>query len=170
MTPLSRASAAGRAYVELQKRARADRRPVQELFQLYVLEAFLDRLARSSDREAFVLKGGVLLAAFGRRRPTRDVDLQAETLSNDADHVRWRVIAVAAIEVDDGVVFDANSAKAQIIRDEEGYAGVRVSMAATLLPAKLQFHVDVNVGDPVTPEPVPVRLPRLLGGEITIKG
>jgi hypothetical protein len=43
------------------------------LLQLYVLEGFLARLAASAMRERFILKGGVLLAAFGSRRPTRDV-------------------------------------------------------------------------------------------------
>src|SRR5581483_9742204 len=43
----SRATAAGAAYLDLQKKAREDRRPVDELLQLYVLEGFLARLAES---------------------------------------------------------------------------------------------------------------------------
>jgi hypothetical protein len=43
-------------------------------------------------------------------------------------------------------------------------------MAATMLPAQLRFHVDLNVGDPITPAPEQVRVPRLLGGEITVLG
>lgn len=97
----SRASASGRAYIDLQKKALADHRPVQELFQLYILEAFLDRLSRSSDHDSFVLKGGVLLAAFGERRPARDIDLQANTLDNDAGLVSQRVVEIAAIEMGD---------------------------------------------------------------------
>ncbi|MGQ0743678.1 MAG: nucleotidyl transferase AbiEii/AbiGii toxin family protein [Acidimicrobiales bacterium] len=154
MTP-SRDSTSGRTYIDLQKKARADGRPVQELFQLYILETFLDRLSRSPDRESFVLKGGVLLAAFGVRRPTRDVDLQATALSSDAEVVRQRMVEVAAIEIDDGVVFDTSSATAEGIRDDDAYPGVRVSMAATLLPAKHRFHVDVNTGDPASPPTTP---------------
>jgi hypothetical protein len=41
---------------------------------LYILEGFLARLAESPAREKFVLNGGVLLASFDNRRPTRDVD------------------------------------------------------------------------------------------------
>jgi hypothetical protein len=78
MTPPSRATSAGRAYLDLQKRARAARRPVDEYLQLYVLECFLARLASSHYAERFVLKGGVLLAAFGERRPTRDIDFLAQ--------------------------------------------------------------------------------------------
>jgi hypothetical protein len=35
-------------------------------------------------RDQFVLKGDVLLAAFGNRRPTRDIDLSGSDLTNDA--------------------------------------------------------------------------------------
>jgi hypothetical protein len=61
--------------------SRGDRRPVDELF----LEALLARLAETPGRAGFVLKGGVLLAAFGERRPTRDIDLQAQALDNQVD-------------------------------------------------------------------------------------
>ena len=80
------------------------------------------------------------------------------------------VCAIASIVVDDGIEFNTASADTEIIRDEDAYTGVRVSMNATLLPAKLRFQVDVSVGDPVFPEPQPVRLPRLLGGELTVRG
>ncbi len=75
MTAPSRATPAGRAYLDLRLKARADRRPVDELMQLYVLECFLARLAATRFAEQFVLKGGVLLAAssagpFAMWRPT----------------------------------------------------------------------------------------------------
>ncbi len=65
MTAPSRATVAGRTYLDLQNKARGDRRPVDELLQLYVLESFLARLAESPLADRLVLKGGVLLAAFG---------------------------------------------------------------------------------------------------------
>lgn len=86
MSP-SRDTTAGSTYLDLQEQTRHDRRPVQELMVLYVLEAFLDRLSRSDCRRQLVLKGGVLLAVFDERRPTRDVDLQAQDLTNDVVHV-----------------------------------------------------------------------------------
>jgi hypothetical protein len=127
-------------------------------------------MSRSTYTDHLVLKGGVLLAAFGQRRPTRDIDLQASALSNDADIVRAIVCEVASIDVDDGVGFETAGATAVVIRDDDTYSGVRVSMGATLLPARLRFHVDLNVGDPITPAPQPMQLPRLLGGTITVRG
>lgn len=64
MSAPTRASTAGRAYLDLRKLARENHRPVDELLQLYILEAFLDRLTSSRFTEQLVLKGGVLLAAF----------------------------------------------------------------------------------------------------------
>ena len=87
MTPASRTTSAGRAYLGLQKQARAARRPVDEYLQFYTLECLLARLSASRFAERFVLKGGVLLAAFGERRPTRDVDFLAQDQDNDPEAV-----------------------------------------------------------------------------------
>lgn len=75
------------AYRALQREARTTRRTTQELLELYALEGVLARLSRSPLRDQFVLKGGVLLAAFGNRRPTKDVDLAALGVSNDVDSI-----------------------------------------------------------------------------------
>lgn len=166
----TRDDAAGRAYLDLQAQARTTKRPVDELLHLYVLEGFLERLSRSSERANLVLKGGVLLAAFGDRRPTRDVDLQARQLDNDAGHVRKVISGIASIPADDGIRFDHGEAASEVIRDEDAYRGVRVTMWAHLSSANVRFHVDVNVGDPVTPSPGPVAVSRLLGGYITVLG
>ncbi|MHB1613137.1 MAG: nucleotidyl transferase AbiEii/AbiGii toxin family protein [Actinomycetes bacterium] len=170
MTAPTRATPAGQAYLDLRTKARGDRRPVDELLQLYVLESFLARLAESRFADQLVLKGGVLLAAFGERRPTRDIDLQAQALDNDAENVRAVICEVAARRLDDGVVFDVDGATATVIRDEDAYSGVRVTMRAELATARPHFHVDVNVGDPITPAPKELRLPRLLGGEVAVRG
>jgi hypothetical protein len=170
VTAPSRATEAGRAYLDLRTRARADRRPVDELLHLYVLEAFLARLAVSRFADQLVLKGGVLLAAFGERRPTRDIDLQAQELDNNVQVVRAAVCEISGISQDDGVLFDVASAAAAVIRDEDAYAGVRVTMTTQLATARPHFHVDVNVGDPIIPAPELVRIPRLLGGEIVVRG
>ena len=114
---------------------------------------YLTRLVARRVADQFVLKGGILLAAFGERRPTRDVDLQAQDLDNDADEVRSAVCEIASIELDDGIIFDVDAASAEVIRDEDAYAGMRVSMSAQLATARPHFHVDVSVGDPISPPP-----------------
>jgi hypothetical protein len=62
------------------------------------------------------------------------------------DDVLALVRRIAAVEVDDGLVFDPAAASTSSIRDEDQYAGVRVSLPCVLAPARIRFHVDVNVG------------------------
>ena len=59
---------------------------------------------RFADR--FVLKGGVLLAVFRERRPTRDIDLQAQDLDNDPAAILAAITEIAAAGLDDGVIFE----------------------------------------------------------------
>lgn len=102
----TRATVAGRAYLDLQNLARQSGRPTDELHQVYALEGFLAHLARSTYVDKLVLKGGVLLSAYAARRPTRDVDLQGRWISNDADQVLDIVRSIADQPLDDGLVFD----------------------------------------------------------------
>jgi Nucleotidyl transferase AbiEii toxin, Type IV TA system len=96
VTAPTRATPAGRAYLDLRRKARQDHRPVDELMQLYVLESFLARMAATRFADRFVLKGGVLLAAFGERRPTRDIDLQAQAFDNDPAAILAAITEIAA--------------------------------------------------------------------------
>ncbi|WP_432829774.1 nucleotidyl transferase AbiEii/AbiGii toxin family protein [Dactylosporangium sp. CA-092794] len=63
-----------------------------------------------------------------------------------------------------------DTATAEIIRDQDEYSGVRVTLTGRLAAAQLTFHVDINVGDPIWPAPQPVTLPRLLDGTIRVVG
>ncbi|WP_242511403.1 nucleotidyl transferase AbiEii/AbiGii toxin family protein [Pengzhenrongella frigida] len=167
MSRVTRGTPSGDAHLDLQNEARRTGRPTQELLQLYVLEGFLARLAVSEVRQSFVLKGGVLLAAFDSRRPTKDVDLAAIDLAGDTQTILELVrrVLVAEPPGDDGVEFVGDTATAEIIREDDEYSGVRVHIEAHLASAKLPFHVDVNEGDPIWPEPTTVAVPRLRGGD-----
>jgi hypothetical protein len=78
----------------------------------------------------------MLLAAFGHRRPTRDLDVHAQQLAGDVGTVRDLVADIAAVPIEDGLQFDAAGATAQVIGDDEEYSGVRVAPAATLHSAR----------------------------------
>ena len=152
----------GTQYLGLRKKARAEGKPLDELLTLYALEGLLGRLADSPDRERFVLKGGVLLAAYDDRRPTRDADLLGQEMSNDAEQVTTRIAQIAARPRNDGLVFDPGRTRSQVIREAHAYSGVRVYLTYTLATAQIQIGVDVNVGDPIFPGPQQVELPGLL--------
>ena len=153
---------AGDAIIAIRGLARQTGADVQELMTLYALDGLLARIARPEYRRDFVLKGGVLLAAFNVRRPTKDIDLQATRLTADPEKVAARVRVIAALDLSDGLVFDPVNVNATTIRDTDEYAGVRVKLSAKLGTARLTIGVDVNFGDPIWPAPSLIELPRVV--------
>ncbi len=137
---------------------------------LYGLEGFLRRLAASDDRNSFILKGGVLLAAFDVRRPTRDADLLALDLANDREVVEAKVAQIAAVSLPDGLVLEVGSLASEVIRDDDEYSGIRVKLTYSLATMNIRIGVDVNVGDPVYPAPQDISMPGLLGDAIRLRG
>jgi nucleotidyltransferase AbiEii toxin of type IV toxin-antitoxin system len=83
MSRPTRATAASSAYLDLQNRVRAEGRGTRKFLTLYVVERWLARLSTSPYADQFVLKGGMLLAAYDARRPTADLDARARSVAND---------------------------------------------------------------------------------------
>jgi hypothetical protein len=59
---------------------------------------------------------------------------------------------------------------AEVIREEDVYSGIRVTVSGALARAAIHLHVDVNVGDPIWPKPQSVGPPRLLDGVLQVRG
>ena len=144
--------------------------PTQEYLIRHTLESFLDRLTRTSHAGDFVLKGGILLAAYGVRRPTKDADANAVRADITAEHLAHVVRDIAAIDVDDGVVFDLDTLSVQEIREQADYPGLRVRVAVSIGPWKGTAAWDVSTGDPIVPPPRQVTFDRILGDPITLLG
>jgi Nucleotidyl transferase AbiEii toxin, Type IV TA system len=65
----------------LLNQAHEQERPFQGLLQYFVMERFLYRLSKSRFRDAFILKGALLLTAWRapKSRPTMDIDQMGRT-------------------------------------------------------------------------------------------
>jgi hypothetical protein len=112
----------------LLNRARAERRPFQELLQYFATERFLYRLAKSAFADLFVLKGALLLTAWNApvTRPTMDIDLAGST-SNELDHIRSVIAELCESATEpDGLEFDSASIEVQRIKEDAECEGVRV--------------------------------------------
>ena len=142
--------------------------PTQEYLIRHLLESFLDRLTRTEHAADFVLKGGILLAAYGVRRPTKDADANAVNADVSAEHVADVVRDIAAVQVADGVVFDVGSIDVQEIREQSDYPGLRVRVRATIGPWRGTAAWDVSTGDPIVPAPRAVTIARVLGDPIVL--
>jgi len=155
---------AASVHQRLLNRARAERRPFNELLQYFALERFLYRLGCSPYQDQFVLKGALMFTVWEVPvpRPTRDIDLLGR-MDNAVPHV------VAAIQEiceqpapEDGLRFAAETVVGERIIEAADYEGVRVRFTAYLGKARIPMQVDIGFGDPVTPTPSTVRLPTIL--------
>jgi predicted nucleotidyltransferase component of viral defense system len=142
--------AAQAAFKALQAKARAEYGGnTQPLLVVYAVESFLRRLAASEHAHRMVLKGGMLMAANSIRRMTKDADLSAHGTANDKDNVRRVVAEICALapEPPDGVVIDPETIRAELMREDEEYQGVRCKLVACLGQARIPFALDFSFGD-----------------------
>jgi hypothetical protein len=68
-------------------------------------------------------------------------------------------VKICALDVNDGLLFQADSVHAAEIRKDANYEGVRVTMMCILDGAKCKLQVDVGFGDAVTLAPESVEYP-----------
>lgn len=168
----TRETTAGRIYNDLRNLARRNGVPTDQVMLEYLLERFLFRVsAHPLGGQHFVLKGGLLLAQFGARRITRDIDILGRAFPGDEQEIIRRITEIAATDVDDGVIFEPGTLTTVPIRQDDEYHGLRLSMSATLSRARLKLQLDVSFGDPVTPSPTLIGYPQALGdGTFTLYG
>lgn len=130
----------------------------------YGLERILFRLSKSKYRQAFILKGALLFEIWTkeRYRPTRDADFMAKG-DNSPDRFVQIFREISAIEIeDDGLRFDPKTVKAERIKEDADYEGVRVTFTAFLEKAQIPIQTDIGFGDTITPGPVQTDYPTLL--------
>jgi hypothetical protein len=161
---------------QIQRKARADGAksgtpvPTAAYLTRHGLESFLDRLTRTPHADDFILKGGILLAVYGVRRPTKDIDAEAVSASITVDHIEQVVRDVVAVPVNDGVDFDLGSITVEVIRDGAEYPGLRVRIGARIGSYSVVIPWDISTGDPIVPEPQIVTMPRILGDPVRLLG
>jgi hypothetical protein len=150
--------------VQLRRRAKESGRTVSEILQYHAMERFLYRLGQSKHRDAFVLKGAMLLRAWDKEtaRPTRDIDLLAY-MTHDLDQIRKAVEEICLWEVEeDGMHFDPSSIRVQIIKEFDDYRGARAKFTGHLESARIPMQLDIGFGDAVHPDAIWAEFPTVL--------
>lgn len=130
----------------------------------YALERILFRISKSQFRDVFVLKGALLFELWTHQqyRPTRDADFLAKGDNSPERFVQiFREISTVEVE-HDGLRFDPKTVKAERIKEDADYEGVRVTFTAVLDKARIPIQIDVGFGDVITPGPIDTHYPTLL--------
>jgi hypothetical protein len=95
-------------------------------------------------------------------RATRDVDLLASGVGDEAA-VRATMETICEIPCpEDGLAFDLDSLAITPIRDEQRYAGQRAAMLVFLGKARIRLQVDFGFGDALLDAPEAAQLPTLI--------
>jgi Nucleotidyl transferase AbiEii toxin, Type IV TA system len=94
-------------------------------------------------------------------RPTRDLDLLARGVSDVSYRKIFSEVCSQKIE-DDGLMFLPDTIRADRIRDDEVYGGVRVLLEARLGNVRVPLQIDVGLGDAIVPGPEELEYPTLL--------
>ncbi|MEX1113472.1 MAG: nucleotidyl transferase AbiEii/AbiGii toxin family protein [Patescibacteria group bacterium] len=129
----------------------------------FAVERLLYRLGVSPHASEFVLKGAMLFRLWTaqRGRATWDLDLLGRGGST-VENIVATVQNLCSIPADDGIRFDPDSIRGEVIRAADEDAGVRVRLVAHLQHARIPVQIDVGFDDVVTPRELLVTYPTLL--------
>ncbi|MCV9963730.1 nucleotidyl transferase AbiEii/AbiGii toxin family protein [Pararhizobium sp. BT-229] len=155
----------------LRNLSRETKQDMQSYIRLYAQQRLLYRISVSSIAPSFVLKGGVMLAAYNDGhlfRSSEDIDFNGYLKSTTAEGATAEVVNAIRIAVstpvpDDGVVFDLSTMTTK--KEHVGrIPGSKVMLFARLHTARIPLSVDVGFGNVITPDAVPMEIPTLLPG------
>lgn len=129
----------------------------------YATERLLYRLSTTPHRDRFVLKGAMLITTWfdDPHRPTRDLDFLG--YGDSAPEPMLAVFReICAIDENDGIIFNVDALRVELIREELEYGGLRLRTTALLAGARITVVIDIGFGDAIEPGVEEINLPVLL--------
>ena len=135
----------------------------------YALERAIYRMSVSDYASNFTLKGGIFLYAFFDRkypRATMDIDLLADRISNDSEHIKSVFKDIFSISCDDALNFDLSTLEVNNIPEFKDYHGVNVRIIAFLDRTRIPVSIDVGFGDIIYPDRIQMEFPVLLDMDV----
>lgn len=136
------------------------------VMRFYMYDRFVERLSKSKYKDNFILKGGFYLSKlFGLdNRSTMDIDTAIRKTQFTEENLIVMINEIISIDVGDNVKFKIE--KTELIREEDEYGGLRITINFMLENIKDKFHIDLATGDPIYPRPDNYKYESLIGDEI----
>ena len=156
---------------QIKYRAIKEKRNVQDMYILYVLERILYRLSISSYNDKFVLKGGCLLYGLFNEQYTRtttDIDLLGNKISNNAEDMKTIFKDILSLECDDAIRFDFETLTSRNITEFKEYHGVEVSCISYLDRTRIPINIDIGYNDVIYPQIDMMEYPTILNDEAPV--
>lgn len=116
------------------------------------------RLAKSSLSDKFIFKGGFLLSYLLKLgRETTDLDFLLTRMQTREQDIQTAFEGITVINVPDGFSF-TYQALSPLVQPHMNYPGYRATLQAKFGRMQDRVHIDVGVGDIVTPQSLQVQL------------
>lgn len=133
----------------------------QEVLQMFLFERVLERLANSTYKDNFILKGGLLISSMIgiSERTTMDMDTTVRGIQMEEDEIVKAVKEIIFVDVGDGINFEYESIEP--IREDDAYNNFRVHLRAKYGKIDSPMKIDVTTGDVITPAAIHYDLPML---------
>ena len=142
----------------LQTIAKEKEVPFNACWKQLLLERFLSRLGRSSYVDKLIFKGGFLLSYLIKiGRETIDIDFLLTKMKAEKNLLQEICEEISAIPSNDG--FNFSFSKIDLLSQPHmDYPGYRITLNASFAQMKDKIHIDIGIGDVVTPQQVELNL------------
>ena len=134
--------------------AKTNKSDARILMRIYMMERFLERMAKSKYSENFIIKGGILITSLVgvSLRSTMDIDTSIRGFTLSQEEAMRIVKEISEINLEDDVTFRVKSVSG--IMDEMDYPGIRLALDAYMGIMVTPLKIDISTGDVITPEAV----------------
>jgi len=119
-----------------------------------MMERFLERLSQTQYRDAFILKGGMLISEMVgiQARATKDIDTTVAGLPLTEKSMEQIIREIISVDLGDQVTFGLVGISP--IMDESEYEGLRVGIETRLDNMITPLKIDISTGDAITPQAI----------------
>jgi len=137
----------------------------QQAQQNYLIEVFLEKLAKSSYKNNFILKGGYLIGGMVGldQRATMDLDTTIKGIELTAE--KLTIIIKEIIEIPTDESFSLSFDNVSEIREKADYLGFKLKLCADFEKIHELVSIDVTTGDAITPREIKFNINRLFTDE-----
>lgn len=137
----------------LKNKSKQSGKSLQLHMQLFCQEELLRRISKSSYKENFVLKGGLLIYTLSgfEGRATVDMDFLLRHIENSMENVQKVVDEIINIETgNDYITYEVTGCEK--ISVDKKYNGVSIQLIARIANTRTPLHMDFGIGDVIVPE------------------
>lgn len=126
----------------------------QMLIRIFLMERFLERVSVSKFRDNFILKGGMLVAAYTGldSRATKDIDTTFRALTLKLENAQNVLEEIIQIDLNDNIQYEIRGY--DDIMEDFDYPGLRFTIGAKFDTIDYPFQIDISTDDALTPDAV----------------